>query len=60
MRWPMLGEEAQGLSYAEITRAADDVLKDALIDGHGKCREAAIRAMLHERKAIAARLRDGP
>ena len=60
VRWPMLGEEAQGLSYAEITRAADDVLKDALIDGHGKCREAAIRAMLHERKAIAARLRDGP
>ena len=60
VRWRMLGEEAHGLSYAEITRAAHDVLKDALIDGHGKCREAAIRAMLRERKAIAARLRDGP
>lgn len=60
VRWRMLGEEAHGLSYAEITRASHDVLKDALIDGHGKCREAAIRATLQERKAIAARLRDGP
>ena len=60
VRWRMLGEEAQGLSYAEITRAANDVLKDALIHDHGKCRERAIRSMLQERKAIAARLRDGP
>ena len=60
VRWRTLGEEAHGLSYAEITRAANDVLKDVLIDGHSKCRERAIRAMLQERKAIAARLRDGP
>ncbi len=60
VRWKTLGEEAHGLSYAEITRAANDVLKDALIDGHGECRERAIRSMLQERKSIAARLRDGP
>lgn len=60
VRWKTLGEEAHGLSYAEITRAANDVLKDALIDGHSKCRERAIRTMLRERKAIATRLRDGP
>ena len=60
VRWIALGEEAHGLSYAEITRAANDVLKDALISGQGKCRERAIRATLKERKAIAARLRDGP
>ena len=60
VRWRMLGEEAQGLSYAEITRAANDVLKDSLIHDHGKCRERAIRSMLQERKAIAARLRDRP
>lgn len=60
VRWRMLGEEAQGLSYAEITRATNDVLKDALIHDQGKCRERAIRSMLQERKAIAARLRDGP
>ena len=59
VRWKMLGEEAHGLSYAEITRAANDVLKDALIDGCGNCHERAIRTMLQERKAIAARLRDG-
>lgn len=60
VRWKTLGEEAHGLSYAEITRAANDVLKEALIDGHGKCRERAIRGMLQERRAIADRLRDGP
>ena len=60
VRWKTLGEEAEGLSYAEITRAANDVLKDALIDNHGKCRERAIRGMLQERKAITARLRDRP
>ena len=60
VRWKMLGEEAHGLSYAEISRAANDVLKDALIEGHGKCRERAIRAMLQERKAIASRLRYEP
>ena len=60
VRWKMLGEEAHGLSYAEISRAANDVLKDALIEGNGKCQERAIRAMLQERKAIASRLRDEP
>ena len=59
VHWGALGEEADGLSYAEITRAANDVLKDTLIHGHGKCREADIRAMLQERKAIAVRLREG-
>ncbi len=60
VRWSTLGEEAQGLSYAEITRAANDVLKDALIQGQDKCREKTIRAMLQERKATASRLHDGP
>ena len=60
VRWRTLGEEAQGLSYAEITRAANDVLKDALIQDQDKCRENTIRAMLQERKATASRLHDGP
>ena len=59
VRWRTLGEEAHGLSYADIARAAHDVLKDALVHGHAKCREADIRAMLQERKEIAARLRGG-
>ena len=59
VRWEILAGEAHGLSYAEITRAANDVLKDALIEGQDKCSERAIRVMLQERKAIAARLSDG-
>ena len=59
IRWKILGEEALGLSYAEITRAADDVLKDVLINGKAKCREGAISGMLQERKAVAARLCNG-
>lgn len=57
--WKTLGEEAYGLSCAEVVRAANDALKDALINGHRKCQEGTIRAMIQERKAIASRLRDG-
>ena len=56
VRWATLGREALGLSYAEITRAANEVLKDVLIREEHLCREADIRAMLNERKTIAARL----
>ena len=60
VRWEALGKEARPLSYAEITRAADEVLKDVLIRGDETCVEADIRAMLKERKAIAARLPEEP
>ena len=60
VRWEVLGKEACPLSYAEITRAADEVLKDVLIRGDETCVEADIRAMLEERKAIAARLPEEP
>jgi SpoVK/Ycf46/Vps4 family AAA+-type ATPase len=55
--WSLLAEAAAGLSYAEVTRAADEVLKDALIHGRERIREAEIRAMIDERQAIAQRLR---
>jgi SpoVK/Ycf46/Vps4 family AAA+-type ATPase len=55
--WRRLAEAAGGLSYAEVTRAADEVLKDALIHESGLIREADIRAMLEERQRIAKRLR---
>ena len=60
IRWAMLGREARGLSYAEITRAANEVLKDALMREDERCGEADIRAMLNERKTIAARLSEAP
>ncbi len=59
VRWESLGREACPLSYAEITRAAEEVLKDVLIRGDEECVEADVRAMLKERKAIAARLPGG-
>lgn len=55
--WTRLAEAAAGLSYAEVTRAADEVLKDALIHDRERVREAEIRAMLEERQKIAKRLR---
>ena len=58
IRWIYLAEIAAGLSYAEVTRAANEALKDALIHQRARIREADIRAMLEERKAIADRLND--
>lgn len=58
--WPRLAEAAAGLSYAEVTRSADEVLKDALIHGRERICEAEIGAMIDERQAIATRLRKKP
>ena len=55
-RWTSLAEAAEGLNCAEVTRAANEVLKDALIHRRAKVREADIRGMLSERKTIADRL----
>ena len=56
VEWSRLAEAAEGLSYAEVTRAANEVLKDALIHQRTKVRETEIRIMLAERKNIANRL----
>ena len=56
IRWRSLADLAAGLSYAEVVRAADEVLKDALIHERTLVREADIRVMLKERQAIADKL----
>ena len=56
--WTGLAEAAAGLSYAEVARAADEVLKDALIRQCDCVQEGDILAMLKECKAIADRLND--
>jgi len=56
IRWPTLADLAVGLSYAEVVRAADEVLKDALIHERTLVREADIRTMLEERQTIADKL----
>ena len=56
VRWTTLAGNAEGLSHAEVARAANEALKDALIRRRGKIREADIRATLAERKASTDRL----
>ncbi|MCY4592261.1 MAG: ATP-binding protein [Alphaproteobacteria bacterium] len=57
-RWAGLGEAGLGLSYAEVTRAADEVLKDALINQRARVRRMDIARTLEERKAICRRLNE--
>lgn len=54
--WKDLADLAQGLSYAEVARAANEALKDALIHDRAKIRLEDIRAMLAERKGAAEKL----
>ena len=57
VQWQGLVDLAVGLSYAEITRASNEALKDALIHERPNVRETDIRAMLEERKRVAERLK---
>lgn len=56
--WKRLAETAHGLSYAEIARAADEVLKETLIEKQDHVTAATIRRMLEERQGIALRLKN--
>ena len=56
VRWKHLAVLAAGLSYAEITRASNEALKDALIHERSQVRETDIQTMLKERKSVAERL----
>ena len=56
VRWRTLADLAGGLSYAEVARASDEVLKDALIHEQPLVREGDIRLMIEERQTIAAKL----
>ncbi|MBS3948131.1 MAG: ATP-binding protein [Dethiobacter sp.] len=55
--WDRLAKEAAGLNYAEIARAADEVIKAALIDDRTHLKEADIYVMLEERQNIARKLK---
>ena len=55
-RWQSLADVAAGLSYAEVTHASSEILKDALIHKRERVREPDIRIMLTERKNIVERL----
>ncbi len=55
--WKRLAEAAAGLSHAEVTRAAEEVLKEGLIHGRERVTEAQIRLMLLERQDVVGRLK---
>lgn len=52
--WQGLVQLAHGLSYAEIAKAAEDALKEALIQGDKRVDTKQVRAMLEERRAMHA------
>lgn len=55
--WKRLASESVGLSYAEVARASDEVLKEALIEGSPEVTEEDIRRTLDERQRISQRLK---
>lgn len=55
--WDRLAKDATGLNYAEVTRAADEALKAALIDERDCLKESDIQVMLEERQNVAQKLK---
>jgi SpoVK/Ycf46/Vps4 family AAA+-type ATPase len=53
--WAHLAEVAEGLSYAEITRVAEEAVKDAIIHDRTKITEAELDRIFGERQAVRAR-----
>ena len=55
--WNRLAKTAAGLSYAEVTRSTDEVLKEAIINNREHVTEEEINRSLVERQEIAGKLR---
>lgn len=55
--WKRLSDVAMSLNHADITRAAQEAVKEAIIQGRLKVKEDEVRAVLSERLAIATRLK---
>ena len=54
--WQQLADIAEGLSYAEISRAGEEALKNMLINKEACITEVAVNNMLLERKNMKERL----
>ena len=54
--WQKVAEHASGLSHAEISRAADEAVKDSIIHDYDVVAEDALVRMLEERKLISGKL----
>lgn len=55
LSWTKLAEAAQGLSYADITRACEEAIKDMIIHDREKVENVDILKPLSERRAIGTR-----
>jgi SpoVK/Ycf46/Vps4 family AAA+-type ATPase len=58
--WKRLTDSAAGLSYAEVARIAEEVLKEVLIHDRGLVTETDIRKTLVERQDVAGKLNKKP
>jgi SpoVK/Ycf46/Vps4 family AAA+-type ATPase len=56
-QWKVLSEKASGLSYAEITHAANEVIKTAIMDGEIKLNDNAVKSALEERQEMKRQLK---
>ncbi len=54
--WDRLADAAVGLSYADVSRAANEVLKSALIEEKREINETTVSVALSERQNMAARM----
>ena len=54
--WSKIAEHAVGLSHAEISRAADEAIKDSIIHDRDTVAEADLVHMLDERKLMSGKL----
>ena len=52
--WPVLAREAEGLSYAEITRACEGAVKDMIIHDLPQLEQSLLSRAIQERKTIAS------
>lgn len=50
--WESLASQGEGLSYAEIARAAEDAIKDAVIHDRRAVTEGEVESHLEERQAF--------
>jgi len=58
-RWSVLAATAEGLSYADVSRAADEAIKEAIIHDQQSLTLADVERTLEERKAMRGRMSPG-
>lgn len=58
LQWKTLAASADGLSYADICRAAEEAIKDAIIHDRIKISESELKATLEDRKSMRSKPSD--